>query len=132
MSSSLFLQTPLDDLPERLAVLTPVQQKKLVEEAIAAKALPEEALEHLGALETLSLRSSQVGDRGLGFVGLRCGSSLVDIDLSYCARLRDAGVIAFSRLCPRLRRLGGTCSSRMTSSRAERSARRRFSSASCT
>ena len=102
MSSSFVL---LDDLPQKLALLTPVQQKNLVEQAIAAKVLPEEALAHLGALDTLSLRSSQVGDRGLGFVGLRCGSSLIDIDLSYCTRLRDAGVIAFSRLCPQLRRL---------------------------
>ena len=88
--------------------LSPSDRTALLREAIASKSdhLYEDILPHLVAgFTSLSLRHSRVSDRGLGLVSTSCGAKLLDIDLSFCTRLRDAGAIELTRACPLLEKL---------------------------
>jgi hypothetical protein len=75
----------------------------LIREAIAAHTLTDDTLVHLGgALTELGLCGSLTSDRGLGFADDGGAAHLRQLDFSYCARLRDSGIIRLVRECPRL------------------------------
>ena len=99
----------LDKMPsDQIAALPASVRQKIITEPAAAKTLTDDALRHLGGGHTeLSLRGSRVTDRGLGLAITAANSSkLVQLDLSHCTRLRDAGIIALvQRIGPQLRSL---------------------------
>ena len=93
---------------EAISALSPAAKSEALRELLADKSQPlSEDLLPLFAkgCTTVHLGNSRLTDRGLGLIGASCGASLVELDLSFCTRLRDAGVISLARVCPALHKL---------------------------
>ena len=90
--------------PHRLSSLSERLRMRLLACCIAEGTLTDGVMAHFAASE-LKLRGSRVSDRGLCLLGRACGSRLLSLDISFCPRLKDTGLIALVHECPQLLQL---------------------------
>ena len=88
----------------RLSSLSERLRMRLLACCIAEGTLTDGVMAHFAASE-LKLRGSRVSDRGLCLLGRACGSRLLSLDISFCPRLKDTGLIALVHECPQLLQL---------------------------